>query len=64
LSQDQLVVLAHEIERLVEPHQQILGISGVLSRRCHASDKGQMPSMAFLGFDHIPAGAFKISLVK
>ncbi len=64
LPQDQLVVLTHKVERLPEPHQQILGICGILPCRGHASDKRQMPSMAFLTFDHIPTGALKISLVK
>jgi hypothetical protein len=64
LSQDQLLVLPHEVERFLEPHQQILGVGGVLSRRDHASDKGRVPGMAFLGFHDMPVGTFKISLVK
>jgi hypothetical protein len=57
-------VLPHEIKRLLEPHQQILGVARVLSRRGHGSDEGRMPGMAFLGFDYMLIGTFKINLVK
>ncbi len=57
-------MLPHEVERLLEAHKQILGVAGVLSHRGHASDKGRIPGMAFLGFDDMLVGAFKINPIK